>query len=87
MLCRIKKAFASIKLQRGETHNCKIKKNELNAATESLSRQNPEGMQLLFSCSVMSDPMDGSLPSSSVYAIPQARILEWVAISFSRVSS
>ena len=57
VLCRIKKAFASIKLQRGETHNCKIKKNELNAATESLSKQNPEGMQLLFSRSVVSDSL------------------------------
>ena len=28
--------------------------------------------------------MDSSLPGSSVYGILQARILEWVAISFSR---
>ena len=27
--------------------------------------------------------MDGSLPGSSVYGISQAKILEWVAISFS----
>ena len=33
------------------------------------------------------DPMDCSLPGSSVYGIFQARILEWVAISFSRRSS
>ena len=33
------------------------------------------------------DPMDGSPPGSSVHGIPQARILEWVAISFSRGSS
>ena len=36
--------------------------------------------------SVMSDslrPMDCSPPSSSVHEILQARILEWVAISFS----
>ena len=30
------------------------------------------------------DCMDCSLPGSSVHGIPQARILEWVAISFSR---
>ena len=30
------------------------------------------------------DPMDCSLPGSSVHGILQARILEWVAISFSR---
>ena len=33
------------------------------------------------------DPMDCSLPDSSVHGILQARILEWVAISFSRGSS
>ena len=32
------------------------------------------------------DPMDCSLPGSSVHGILQARILEWVAISFSRGS-
>ena len=37
-------------------------------------------------CSVLSlgDPMDCSPPGSSVQRISQARILEWVAISFSR---
>ena len=33
------------------------------------------------------DPLDCSLPSSSVLGISQARTLEWVAISFSRGSS
>ena len=33
------------------------------------------------------DPMDCSLLGSSVHGISQARILEWVAISFSRGSS
>ena len=33
------------------------------------------------------NPVDCSLPSSSVHGILQARILEWVAISFSRASS
>ena len=33
------------------------------------------------------NPMDCSLPSSSVIGIIQVRTLEWVAISFSRVSS
>jgi len=33
------------------------------------------------------DPMDYSPPGSSVHGILQARILEWVAISFSRASS
>ena len=33
------------------------------------------------------DPIDSSQPSSSIHGIFQARILEWVAISFSRRSS
>ena len=33
------------------------------------------------------NPADSSPPGSSVHGIPQARILEWVTISFSRGSS
>ena len=36
------------------------------------------------SCLTLCDSMDCSLPGSSVHGIFQARILEWVAISFSR---
>ena len=36
------------------------------------------------SCPTLCDPVDCSLPGFSVYRILQARILEWVAISFSR---
>ena len=32
--------------------------------------------------SILYDPMDCISPASSVHGIPQARILEWVAISF-----
>ena len=39
------------------------------------------------SCPTLCDPMDYSLPGSSVRGILQARILEWVAISFTRGSS
>ena len=39
------------------------------------------------SCLTLCDPMDCSLPVSSVPGILQARILEWVGISFSRGSS
>ena len=35
------------------------------------------------SCPILCDPMDCSPPGSSVYGIIQARVLEWVAISFS----
>ena len=39
------------------------------------------------SCLTLCDPMDCSLPGPSVHRIFQARILEWVTISFSRGSS
>ena len=39
------------------------------------------------SCPTLCDLMDFSLPGSSVHGIFQARVLEWVAISFSRGSS
>ena len=35
------------------------------------------------SCSTFSDPMDCSLPGSSIHGIFQARVLEWGAIAFS----
>ena len=34
-------------------------------------------------CPTLSDPMDSSLPDSSVHGIFQARVLEWGAIAFS----
>ena len=34
-------------------------------------------------CLTLSDPMDCSLPGSSIHGILQARVLEWGAIAFS----
>ena len=36
------------------------------------------------SCPTLRNPMDCSLPGSSVHGIFQARVLEWGAIAFSR---
>ena len=52
-----------------------------NVKTES------ESERLLKSCQTLSDPMDCNPPGSSVHGILQARILEWVAVSYSRRSS
>ena len=53
-----------------------------------LKNTNPHPMKmkvlLFLSRLTFCDPMDCSLPDSSVHRILQARILEWVAISFSR---
>ena len=39
----------------------------------------------LQSCPTLSDPMDCSLPGSSVHGIFQAKVLEWGAIAFSKI--
>ena len=36
-------------------------------------------------CLTLSDPMDRSLPGSSIHGILQARVLEWGAIAFSKI--
>ena len=36
----------------------------------------------LQSCPTLRDPIDGSLPGSSIHGILQAKVPEWVAISF-----
>ena len=38
-------------------------------------------------CLTLCDPVDGSPPGSPVHGIFRARLLEWVAISYSRGSS
>ena len=62
-----------------------------NVSTEPLLMFNGEytaaaAAKSLQLCPTLCDPIDGSPPGSSVPAILQARILEWVAISFSNAS-
>ena len=52
----------------------------INAYIWSLKESESEVAQ---SCLTLCDPVDCSLPGSSVHGILQARILEWVVISFS----
>ena len=40
--------------------------------------------QVTQSCPTLCDPMDRSLRGSSIQGIIKARILEWIAISFSK---
>ena len=58
----------------------KLTRSLVSKALESAS-------EVTRSCPTLCDPVGCSLPSSSVHGILQARILEWVAISFSRGSS
>ena len=54
---------------------------------DSPRRENGSGAaaaaKSLQSCPTLCDPIDGSPPGSSVYGILQARILNWIAVSFS----
>ena len=54
--------------------------------TEKLYKKGLAAAKSLQLCPTLCDPMDGSLPGSSVPGILHARILEWVAISFSQES-
>ena len=53
----------------------------------TLWRKKRKESEVAQSCPTLCNPVDCSLPGSSVHGILQARILEWVAISFSRGSS
>ena len=41
--------------------------------------------EVVQSCSTLRNPMDCSLPGSSIHGIFQARVLEWVVIAFSNL--
>ena len=51
------------------------------------SLQSENESEVAQSCLTLCDSVDCSLPASSFYGILQTRILEWVAISFSKGSS
>ena len=57
-----------------------------NIKSKNLKRQWGQGdaCSVVHSCPTLWDPMDCSLLGSSVHGVFQARILDWVAISFSR---
>ena len=56
-------------------------------AVPTSSRSRTDRGSAAQSCLTLCDPMDRSPPGFSVHGILQARILEWVAVSFSRGSS
>ena len=53
----------------------------------SLSLESEWVSEVAQSCPTLCNPMDCSLPGSSLHGSLQARVLEWAAISFSRGSS
>ena len=70
-----------------------VKKEQNNAICSKIDgrgdchiegRKSVAAAKSLQSCPTLCDPIDNRPPGSSVPGILQARILEWVAISFSR---
>ena len=62
----------------------KLNNIKLLQVTDALKESESEVTQ---SCPTLCNPVDCSLPGSSIHGIFQARVLEWVAIPFSRGSS
>ena len=52
-------------------------------APSSITSWQKGSQEVAQSCPTLCDPMDCSPPGSSIHGILQARVLEWVAISFS----
>ena len=65
----------------------KKKKNQLMKSAMQKIKTRKVKVLVAQLCPTFCDPTDCSPPGSSVHGILQARILEWVAISFSRDSS
>ena len=79
---------------RGQTHvsyvSCidrRVVYHECHLGTPIFSMRVKSESEVTQSCPTLCDPMDCSLPGSSLHEILKARVLEWVAISFFRGSS
>ena len=70
-------------LLQGDLPDPGIEPSFLPCRLDSLPSAVAAAAKSLQSCPTLCDPIDGSLPGSSVPGIFQARVLEWVAISFS----
>ena len=64
-----------------------IQKEYKQSNTDSFELYHESETEVALSCQTLSDPVDCSPPGSSIHGIFQARVLEWVANSFSRGSS
>ena len=79
----------SHKLARIESQDCREKYQQPQYADDHSNGRKRRGtlpaaaVKPLQSCLTLCDPMDYSLPCSSIHGIFQARVLEWGAIAFS----
>ena len=68
-------------------HESQLRKRKKRKDKQKEGWKAEEESEVAQSCPTLCDPMDCNLPGFSVHGIFQARVLEWVAISFSRGSS
>ena len=73
--------------QGGQTPQAILRQRWAACISSLLSTVKKEKVWVTQLCLILCDPMDYNPPDSSVHGILQARLLEWVAIPFSRVSS
>ena len=71
----------------GSLQSMELQKNQTQLSDENDNNEPRKEREVTQLCLTLSDPMDCSPPGSCVRGIFQARLLEWVAISFSRESS
>jgi len=57
--------------------------DSLLSVSPGMPQPNPSESEVTQSCPTLNDPMDCSLPGSSIHGILQAKVLEWGAIAFS----
>ena len=84
-LCSETREVASMR----SLHNCNEDSRLLQLEKTACSNEDPSpgASEVAQSCPTLCNPMGCSLPRSSIHGIFQARVLEWIAISFSRGSS
>ena len=72
---------------RNEGHG--LRSDNLNVNPASIPQEQRDLLKIYYVCAQSNscDPMNHSPPGSSVHGILQARMLEWVAMPFSRGSS
>ena len=85
----MRKAQAGIKIARRNINNLRYADDttlmaEREKELKSFLMKVKSESEVAQSCLPLSDPMDCSLQGSSAHGIFQARVLDWVAISFSK---
>ena len=79
----LKKKFVFFFGNNQETHQGLVRKAQCPPPPHPAAAATAAAAKSLQSCPTLCDPIDGSPPGSPIPGILQARMLEWVAISFS----